>query len=269
MTLRTYRLASSRSTIRSMPSFSSSTASTTRPGVFIEVLTVTCILPIGRTACPWRYPLRVTVLKTVTAPERSVFNGREQRLGGTAEAETGEQRALRLGHADVRVWITFGEHGPEVAHAVDQPQLLGLRARPDLAREQVLPVLELVLAAGPDPAGELLVQLGLQALQPLDVLVLLLLERVEANLVRTRGVHATLNTEPLEQAVEPEARRDHADRADERGCVRVDLVGRARQPVAAGGRDVLTERDDRNLLAVGQLADALADQRGLRRRAAG
>src|SRR5262245_60698357 len=176
-------------------------------------------------------PLWVTVLKTVTAPQCPVLHGCEQRLSGTAEAETGEQRTLRFGDADLRLWITFGEHGPQVAHSVDEPQVLGFRTRPDLAGEQVLAVGELALAPALDPGDELLVQLGLQALQPFDVLVLLLLERVEADLVCARGVDTALDAEPFKQPVEPEARRDDADRADQGAVVRVDLVGGTGEPV--------------------------------------
>src|SRR5688572_3848324 len=106
-----------------MPSFSSSTARMTRPGVFDEVLTVNSILPIGSTDCPWCYPLRVTYSEAVTRPERAVLDGREQRLRRPADPEAGEQRPPGLGHGELRVRITFGEHAPKAAYAVDQTEL--------------------------------------------------------------------------------------------------------------------------------------------------
>jgi len=50
-------------------------------------------------------------------------------------------------------------------------------------------------------------------------------------------------------------RAHHADGADHRGAVRVNLVGGAGQPVPAGGGDVLAERQHRHLLLRGQPAD--------------
>ena len=80
-----------------------------------------------------------------------------------------------------------------------------------------------------------------------DVLGLLREERVEARLGRARRVQPPLHAEPLDQAVEPETLADHPDRPDERRGVRVDLVGRTGEPVAAGCRDVFAERQHRHL----------------------
>ena len=77
------------------------------------------------------------------------------------------------------------------------------------------------------------------------------------------GVEPPLHPEPLDQPVQPEALADHPDRADDRRGVRVDLVGRAGQPVAAGGGDVLAERQHRHLALRGQPPDPVGDQRGL------
>ena len=105
--------------------------------------------------------------------------------------------------------------------------------------------------------------------QPRDVLGVLRPERVEQRLALAGGVDAPLDAERCDQLLEAEAGADHADRADDRGCVGEDLVGGAGQPVAARGRHVLDEGKHRQLLLVGQRADAPGDQRRLHRRAAG
>ena len=105
---------------------------------------------------------------------------------------------------------------------------------------------------GHHPAAEHLVQLVLQPAQPHDVFRLLGQERVEARLGLARGVEPPLDTDPLEQALEPEALADHSDRADDRRGVGVDLVRRAGEPVAAGRRDVFAEGEHRHVVLVGQ-----------------
>ena len=85
----------------------------------------------------------------------------------------------------------------------------------------------------------------LELLQALDVLRILRPERVEHGLVAAGRVDPPLDAEPLDQPVEAEARRDHADRADDRGRVGEDLVARAGDHVAAGRRRVLDEHEDR------------------------
>jgi hypothetical protein len=50
--------------------------------------------------------------------------------------------------------------------------------------------------------------------------------------------------------------------------VRVDLVGRTGEPVPAGRRDVFAERQHRHVGLGGEPADAVGDERGLRRRPA-
>ena len=106
---------------------------------------------------------------------------------------------------------------------------------------------------------------ALQRLQPLDVLRLLRQERIEHRLVLAGGVEPPLDADLLDQLVEAERRADHADRADDRGGIGDDLVGRAGDHVAAGGGDVLDERQHRKLLLVGECADAAMDQMRLRR----
>ena len=105
-------------------------------------------------------------------------------------------------------------------------------------------------------------------LQPLHVLGLLRQERIEHRLVLARGVEPPLDADLLDQLVEAERAADHADRADDGGCIGDDLVGRAGDHVAAGRRDILDEGDHRHLLLVGERADAPVDQMRLRRRAA-
>ena len=73
----------------------------------------------------------------------------------------------------------------------------------------------------------------------------------------------------LDQAVEAETRRDDADRADDGGRVGEDLVARAGDHVAAGSRRVLDEDEDRQLLLLGERANAAEDQVRLRGRSAG
>ena len=92
---------------------------------------------------------------------------------------------------------------------------------------------------------------------------------IERALVLARGVHAPLDAEAVDELVEAEAGRDHADGADDRGRIGVDLVARQRQEVAARGGHVLAEHVDALVLLLGQLADAAEDQVRLHRRAAG
>ena len=86
-------------------------------------------------------------------------------------------------------------------------------------------------------------------------------------LLIARGVDAPLDADLVDQLGESERRADHADRADDRGRIGEDLVGRARDHVAARGRDILDEGDDRHFLLGRELADALEDQVRLHRRA--
>src|SRR3546814_3377602 len=81
------------------------------------------------------------------------------------------------------------------------------------------------------------------------------------------GVDAPLDAGLLHQLGKAEARGNDADGADDRRRLHEDLVGRAGQPVAAGGRDVFAEGQHRHVLLPGHVADALGDQRRLRSRA--
>ncbi|KTT88509.1 hypothetical protein NS44R_15105, partial [Mammaliicoccus sciuri] len=71
-----------------------------------------------------------------------------------------------------------------------------------------------------------------------------------------------------DRLLEAEAAADHADRAEDRGRIAIDLVARAGDHVAAGGRDVLGEHQHRQFLLGCQLADAQIDLARLHRRAA-
>ena len=68
---------------------------------------------------------------------------------------------------------------------------------------------------------------------------------------------------------EAEAGEDDADRADDRGGIGDDLVAAGGDEVAARGRGVLDEDDHGLAVLVGEVADALGDEAGLDRRAAG
>ena len=71
-----------------------------------------------------------------------------------------------------------------------------------------------------------------------------------------------------DQVGEPEARRNHTDRTDD-GCpVRIDVIRRAGEPVAARRRHVLAERVDRKIVLLGQGPQPPRDQRRLDRRTA-
>ena len=88
----------------------------------------------------------------------------------------------------------------------------------------------------------------LDRLEARDVLGVLGQERIEHRLVGAGRIDAPLDADLLDQLGKAERRADHADRADDRGRVGDDLVGRAGDHVAARGRDVLDEGDDRALL---------------------
>jgi hypothetical protein len=66
-----------------------------------------------------------------------------------------------------------------------------------------------------------------------------------------------------EWILEAEARRDHADGAEDGGRVGHDLVRRAGDPVAAGGGNILDEGIGFDLVLRSETRDASGDQRGL------
>ena len=108
---------------------------------------------------------------------------------------------------------------------------------------------------------EALVDVPLHRLEPLHVLRVLRQERVEHRLVLARRIEPPLDAELVHQPDEAEGAADHPDRADDRGRIADDLVAGAGDHVAAGGGDVLGERDHRSLVLGRELADA-ADRSG-------
>ena len=115
---------------------------------------------------------------------------------------------------------------------------------------------------------EILVDVALQSSEALDVFGLFGLEGIENRLVLARGMDAALDAELGDRLDEAEARRDDADRADDRTCIGIDFIAGAGEPIAARGRDILAEDEDRDLVLRGERADAGMDQRRLHRRAA-
>ena len=91
---------------------------------------------------------------------------------------------------------------------------------------------------------------------------------VEQGFSLAGSIEAALDAEPADQLGEPEARADDADRAEKRGLLTKDFVPGERQPIATRCRHILGERDNRNPLLVGELANAAEQQRRLHRRSA-
>ena len=102
-----------------------------------------------------------------------------------------------------------------------------------------------------------------------DVVFVLRPERVEHRLARAGRVDAPFDAELADRLDEAEAAGHHADRSDNGVGVGEDFVAGAGQPVAARGRDVLDEHQHRDVLLVGEVADATVDQRRLDGGAAG
>ena len=76
-------------------------------------------------------------------------------------------------------------------------------------------------------------------------------------LVRAGGIDAALHADLVDHLVEAEGGGDHADRADDRACVGIDLIAGEREHVAARGGDILGEHIDLEILLLGERADAL------------
>ena len=81
-------------------------------------------------------------------------------------------------------------------------------------------------------------------------------ERIEHRLVLARGIEPALDADLLDQLLKSERAADHADRAQDRRRIAEDLIARAGDHVAAGGRDILDEHQHRQLLFRGELPDA-------------
>ena len=120
--------------------------------------------------------------------------------------------------------------------------------RPVFAGEQVVfAAVELAAAPRLHQLDEALVDSSLDRLQALDVLRVFRQERIEHRLVDRPTCRCRRSTPIFSiSLVKAERAADHADRADDRGRIGDDLVGRAGDHVAAGGRDILDEGDHRH-----------------------
>ena len=81
-------------------------------------------------------------------------------------------------------------------------------------------------------------------------------------------IEPALDSELRDRLLKAEAGIDDSDAADDGVVVHEDLVRRRREPVAAGRGDVLDEGHHGHVALRGQGADAVVDERRLRRRAA-
>src|SRR5262249_6985728 len=139
-----------------------------------------------------------------------------------------------------------------------------LRAGPKRAREQLaLFSLEFSLPARAHHLLEAFVHFLLQRLEMCGVARIFRLERIEHRLALARRVYATVDADLLDQLLETEAGGNDADRTDDRILVRVNLVARKQQHVAAGGGDVFAEGHDLDALLRRERADTIVDQRRL------
>src|SRR5690606_16952427 len=100
------------------------------------------------------------------------------------------------------VAVALLDEGPHVAEPVDQAELEALLRRPEHAGEKVRVVGELRAAPFLHHVDEGLVDFELQLLQPLDVLWLFRLERVEDRLVLASRVDAALDADLLQEFLE-------------------------------------------------------------------
>src|SRR5947209_2494952 len=95
------------------------------------------------------------------------------------------------------------QHRAQLAQAVDQAELEHAAPRPELAGEKLaLLALELAGAALAHPVLEAVVYLGLQPLQPRDIVPVLLAKRVEHRFLLAGGVDAALDAEAGDQVLE-------------------------------------------------------------------
>ena len=78
-------------------------------------------------------------------------------------------------------------------------------------------------------------------------------------------MHPALDAQLGDGIDEAEARRNDADRADDRAFIRIDLVARAGEPVAARRRHILAEHEDGEVLLRREFPDAGMDQGRLHR----
>src|SRR5207249_9110013 len=92
---------------------------------------------------------------------------------------------------------------------------------------------------------EVVMNLALDQLEPLDFVCLFREERIEHRLALARRIDPALHTELLQEPGKSESAAEHPDRADDRGLIADDLIGRAGDHVAARSRNIFRECDDR------------------------
>ena len=182
-------------------------------------------------------------------------SGGPDRPGGDAAAgprcRAGPAAACGSRRAGLGVREPLGQHGAGGAQPVHETQLECACPGPHLAVEQLgvaggqpvaaalaHPVARTARAAGPAESAATSTSSARSGRNG-----------SRRRLRPARGVEPPFDTEPFDQAVQPEALADHADRPDQRRRVRVDLVGGAGEPVPAGGGDVLAEREHRHARA--------------------
>src|SRR5262245_37138977 len=157
----------------------------------------------------------------------------------------------------------------QIGDAIDEPVLKRLARRPEGAGEHFL--LRAAQPAGPpglDEADENVVHVALQLLEPQHILRPFWLEGIEGTLVLAGSVDAPFDAEALDEFVEAEARRNHTDRAHDRGGIGINFVARQGQEVAAGGGNILAKDVNALVLLGGKLANAAENEMRLHRRAA-
>jgi len=217
------------------------------------------------------------ILQSETLPVGALLHGGEHRgpdrLDAAAEPEAREEAAARGDDRQMHLGTVAGlQLAAQFAQAVDQPRARGraLAVQKFAGEEQRVFALQLRAAT-----------LATQSLKPSWISDCSRNSRSTSSGFSSRkGSSSTLFSPEVwtrrstpnlrDQALEAEARRDDADRPDDRGAVGHDLVGGAGQPVAARRRDVLDEGDHRQLLlAAASSRMRCAISRRLDRRAAG
>src|SRR5690606_26191897 len=181
-------------------------------------------------------------------------------IAGAGQSEAAQERTPRLEQAEADPRAKPLLH---LRHEMTDPVRDAVRdrllAHPDLAGEEVVSP-EPRPAPATDMRDEVAMDLGLDALQPRHVLGALRPERIEQALVLAGGMDAALDAVPRDEIVQAERGMDDPDRADDRAAVDPDLVGGRGKPVSPRSGDILTEGKHRDLLLVGEAADARGDQ---------
>src|SRR5215813_6621413 len=186
----------------------------------------------------------------------------------TSSAKPAARRRHERG--DDIVAETRAQRRAQITDAVGKAELDRLAASPVFTGEQgFFWTLEPRAAAALHEADEVLVDVSLQRLEPLDVLQVLRQERVEHDLVLAGNIEPALDAELLHEPGKAERAANDPDGADDGGGIAEDLVSGAGDHVAAGGSDILGKGDHRTRILGRELADAPIDQVRLHRRTAG